>query len=155
MTNIEEILLAAYTAIEAASANLTINPSVPLRRWRLREVDLDSAPIVSRLRAFIVALGTGTKSVTWSSKALRWFQAELRVQVGYVSPKEAANDPDLQALGFEGMADADLTIIVSKILYSAFASISDMKSPEYLRSDALAGTSRTHVFFIEWGEAVP
>jgi hypothetical protein len=154
-TTIEAILLAVYTALEGIPATtLTIDPNLPLTRWRLREVDLDRAPIASRIRAFVVSLGPASKSVTWSSRSLRWYQGELRVRIGYVSSDEAARDPDLQALGYEGMADADTPIVVNEILYSALAALSDVKSPEYQRSDPSVGTSRTHVFAIEWGEAV-
>ena len=151
-TNIEAILLAAYTAVEAVAPSL--DPLIPFRRHRLRETPLDKLPIPDRIRAILIYVGVGTKDETWSSRSRRWFAGELRVQVGYVSASEAARDPDLQAMGYEGMADSDLPLIVNKILFSAFAAISDMKSPEYLRSDPSVGTSRLHVFSIEWAEVV-
>lgn len=150
MTNAETIILAAYTAIEAVVPS--IDPSIPFQRWRLRETPLDKAPVPDRIRAFIVTIGAVTKDETWSSRSRRWFKGELRIQVGYLN--EAARDTDPNALGYEGMSDSDLPLIVNKLLYSAFAAVSDMKSPEYLRSDPSVGTSRTHVLSIEWAEVV-
>ena len=151
-TNIQAILLAVYTAIEAIAGS--IDPGIPFLRHRLRETPLDKLPIPDRIRAFIVTLGFTTKDETWSTRSLRWYKGELRVQVGYVSPTESANDPDLQALGYEGMSDSDLPLVINKILYSALALLSDVKSPEYLRSDPSIGTSRLHVFTVEWAETV-
>jgi hypothetical protein len=151
-TNIESILLAAYAAMETLAG--TIDPAVPFARHRLREVNLDALPIPDRIRAFLVTVGSATKDETWSSRSRRWFRGELRIQVGYVSPRESARDPDLQALGYEGMADTDLPLIINKILYSAFLALTDIKSPEYLRSDPIIGTSRMHVFGLEWAESV-
>lgn len=154
-TKIEEIELAAYTAIEAIpEADRTIVPKIPFLRHRLRETPLDGLPLPDRIRAFTVQLGPGTFSETWSSRSRRWFSGELWVRVGYISSDEAARDPDLTALGYEGMADADLTLIVNQLLYGAFAAIGDMHSPEYLRSDPTAGTSRLHVLSITWAEVV-
>lgn len=149
-TNLEAIILAAYTAVENVAT--TIEPDVPFLRWRLRETPLDKAPLPDRIRAFSVFLGPGTKDETWSTRTKRWYKGELRVQVGYAN--EVALNADPNALGYEGMADADLPLITNKILFSAFAAINDMKSPEYLRSDPSLGTSRLHVFMIEWAEVV-
>ena len=152
MTNAERILIAAYEAIEGLQGS--VDPSIPFLRWRLREVALDSAPLPYRIRAILVSIGTVVPDETWSTRSLRWYKGELRVQVGYISPAEAARDKDIEALGYEGMSDADTVLIVNKLLYSAFANIGDMKSPEYLRSDPTVGTSRLHVLSIEWGERV-
>lgn len=149
-TKAETILLATYTAVEAVVP--VLDSDVRFLRFRLREVPLDKAPLPGRIRAFIVTIGAVTISETWSSRSRRWFRGELRVQVGYLN--EAARDTDANALGYEGMSDSDLPLIVNKLLYSAFAAITDMKSPEYLKSDPSIGTSRTHVFSIEWAEVV-
>lgn len=152
-TNIEDITLAAYTAIEGIpEADRTIDPKIPFLRHRLRETPLDELPLPDRIRVVLAMVGPAKPSATWSSRTRRWFSGELWVRIGYVSPKEAARDPDLTALGYEGMADADLTIVVNAIIYSAFAAISDMTSPEYVRSDPSAGTSRLHVFSLNWAE---
>lgn len=151
-TSIEAILIAAYAAIEAVVPS--VDPLVLFKRLRLREVDLDKAPLPTRLRAVLVTVGVISKDETWSSRTRRWYKGELRIKVGYVSPTEAARDTDPQAIGYEGMSDSDAPLIVDKLLYSAFAAITDMKAPEYLRSDPTLGTSRTHVLSIEWGEAV-
>lgn len=152
MTNIETITLAVYTAIEALAGS--IEPTIPFRRHRLRETPLDALPIPDRIRAFLVTTGSATLDETFSSRARRWYKTEMRVQVGYVSPRESARDTDPTALGYEGMSDSDMPLIVNKILYSALAAVSDCKSPEYLRSDPSIGTSRTHIFTIEWAEVV-
>lgn len=152
MTNIEAIIIAAYAAVEAVTP--TIEPAIQFLRWRLREVELDKAPLPDRIRAFVVTVGTVSNDETWSSRTRRWYKGELRLKVGYVSPQEAARDTDPNALGYEGMSDADTPLLVNQILYSAFGSISDMKSPEYIRSDPSVGTSRTHVFQVEWAEVV-
>lgn len=150
MTNAESIILAAYAAIEAVAPS--IDNSIPFLRWRLRETPLDKAPVPDRIRAFMVSIGAATKDETWSSRSRRWYRGELRVQVGYLN--ESARDTDPSALGYEGMSDSDLPLIINKLLFSAFAAVSDMKSPEYLRSDPSVGTSRLHVIAIEWAEVV-
>ena len=152
MTNVENILLSAYTAVEAIVP--TVDPLLPFKRHRLREVPLDKLPIPDRIRAFVVTLGPVSKDETYSSRSRRWYKAELRIQVGYVSPLEAARDTDPSAIGYEGMSDADAPLLVNKLLYSGFALINDMKAPEYLRSDPSIGTSRLHVLSIEWAEVV-
>lgn len=151
-TNIEAILIAAYSAIEAVTPS--VDPAVPFARFRLREVELDKMPIPDRLRAVLVTVGVISKDETWSSRTRRWYKGELRIKVGYIAPSEAARDTDPNAIGYEGMSDSDAPLIVDKLLYSAFAAVTDMKAPEYLRSDPTLGTSRTHVLSIEWGEAV-
>ena len=151
-TNLESILAAAYTGVESVLP--TVDAGVPFKRHRLREIPLDKLGLPWRLRAFVVTLGPVSKDETHSSRSRRWYKAELRVQVGYISPSEAARDTDPDALGYEGMSDSDAPLLVNKLLYNAFATINDMKAPEYLRSDPSIGTSRLHVLSIEWAESV-
>jgi hypothetical protein len=152
-TNIENILSAAYTAVSAITPS--IYPNRIFERWRLREVDLDTADLVGRLRSFIVKMGTVIEDETFSTRARQWFRGDLLIKIGYPSPNEAARDVDTDALGFEGMRDSDLVLIRKSVEFLAFASISDMKSPRYVRSEPSAGTSTTHVFSISWAEVLP
>lgn len=152
MTNIENILSAAYTAITAITPSIHENRL--FERWRLREVDLDTADLVGRLRSFVCKMGVVLEDETLSSRARQWFKGELLVKIGYPSPDEAARDADTDALGFEGMRDSDLVLLRKKIEFGAFAAISDMKSPRYARSEPSAGTSTTHVFSISWAEVL-
>jgi hypothetical protein len=151
VASVSSILTALYTAIEAVSP--VVEPALSFRRWRHREADLDQADLPDRLRAFTWQAGTASPGSIFSQRAGRlWFTSNFSLRVGYVSAQESARDTDADALGYEGMADADTPRIVRSVLFGALAGLSDVVSPVYLSSTPSGGRSVVHSFNIQWAE---